>query len=95
MIYIKERRSLDASSNEVFGEALRRKYLSYIDFIAQIMDAGMEQSRLKNLDPKEMAWALLGMINSFVFQWIVNPHKTSLISKSEIIMSLFLRGAGR
>jgi len=93
-IFIKERGSLEATVNEDFGEALRQKYLSFIDLVTQVMLTGIEQSNLKDLDAREMAWALLGIINSFVFQWIINPQKVSLVSKSVVIMDLFLRGTG-
>ena len=93
-IFIKERGSLEATVNEDFGEVLRQKYLSFIDLVAQVMLTGIEQSKLKDLDAREMAWALLGIINSFVFQWIINPRGASLVSKSVVIMDLFLRGAG-
>ncbi|MBI4620817.1 MAG: TetR/AcrR family transcriptional regulator [Desulfobacterales bacterium] len=93
-IFIKERGSLEATVNEDFGEVLRQRYLSYIDLVADVMLKGIRQSKLKDLDAREMAWALLGIINSFVFQWIINPQKGTLVSKSVIIMDLFLRGAG-
>lgn len=93
-IFIKERGSLEATVNEDFGEVLRQKYLSFIDLVVDVMLEGIRQSKLKDLDAREMAWALLGIINSFVFQWIINPQKVSLVSKSVVIMDLFLRGAG-
>ena len=95
VIFIRERRSMEATSNEDFGDVLRKKYLLYIDLVAHVMLAGIEQSKLKDLDPKELAWALLGIMNSFVFQWIINPQKASLVSKSTVIMDLFMKGTER
>ena len=94
IIFIKERRSLEATVNEDFGEVLRQKYLSYIDLVSNVMLEGIKESKLKDLDPREMTWALLGIMNSFVFQWIINPQKESLVSKSGTIVNLFLHGAG-
>jgi hypothetical protein len=40
----------------------------------------------------DLAYALIGIINSFVFEWIISPKPFPLISKAETILEIFLRG---
>lgn len=94
-IFIQERNTLESQVNFKLGETIRQKYLSYIEFVTQIMKKGVKERDLKKLNPKELAFFLMGIMNSFVFQWILNPREELLTSKLPLIRELFLEGASK
>jgi hypothetical protein len=50
---------------------------------------------LKSLPPLDLAHALVGMVNSFIFEWLITPKPYSLISKVDTILEIFLKGTQR
>lgn len=93
-IYIRDRYHFEWNMKDEFGEKVHHKYVSYISFVAEIIQEGIQNKELKEVDPFELAHALTGMINSFIFQWVLkDTEKGSLTAKSRTILSLFLNGA--
>ena len=54
----------------------------------------LQGRKLKGMDPRDMAHGFVGIVNSFVFEWIMSPRAYSLISKAQTIMNIFFEGVG-
>lgn len=93
-IYIRNRYHFEWNIKDEFGEQVHLKYVSYISFVAEVIKEGIQSGKIKKMEPFELAHALTGMINSFIFQWVLkNDERESLTVKSRTIVSLFLNGA--
>jgi len=67
--------------------------VAYIHLLAQVMKQGIKEGAFKPEDPMDLAHALVGIINSFVFEWLIAPRPYSLLSKADTVLDIFLRGA--
>jgi AcrR family transcriptional regulator len=93
-IYIRDRYHFEWNMKDEFGEKVHVKYVSYISFVSEVIKEGIRGGEIKEVDPSELAHALTGMINSFIFQWVLkNAEEESLTAKGRTIVSLFLNGA--
>jgi hypothetical protein len=43
--------------------------------------------------PKDLAHAFVGIVNSFVFEWLISREPYPLISKLDTVIEIFLNGA--
>ena len=66
--------------------------VAYIHLLAQVMKQGIKDGTFKPEDPMDLAHALVGIINSFVFEWLVSPGSYPLSSRKETILEIFMRG---
>jgi hypothetical protein len=69
--------------------------VSYIHLFAQVMKQGIKDGTFKPEDPMDLAHALVGIVNSFVFEWLIAPRPYPLRSKVDTVLDIFLRGAQR
>jgi hypothetical protein len=74
------------------GKDLHEKMVSYIHLLAGVMREGIEVGEFKPLNPMDLAHALVGIVNSFVFEWIISRESYPLISKLETVLEIFLGG---
>jgi AcrR family transcriptional regulator len=72
---------------------MKQKFIGYLDLISKVMQEGISNKLLRNMDPRTLASALMGMLNSFTMQWILQGGKGSLAAMKSIILELFFRGA--
>ncbi len=47
------------------------------------------------MDPMDLAHALVGIVNSFVFEWLISHETYPLISKLDTVLEIFLGGVQR
>ena len=93
-IYISERNRFEWTIKDDLGKGVHEKFVAYIDSLEEVMRLGIEEGQLKEMDPRDMAHGFVGIVNSFVFEWIMNPRPYSLVSKGRIIMNIFFEGVG-
>ncbi|MCE8423765.1 MAG: TetR/AcrR family transcriptional regulator, partial [Candidatus Methanoperedens sp.] len=60
----------------ILRDRLIADYFKHIGFVAQIMRMGMDAKTLKTNDPQMMAYALLGIIRSFIYYWMLTEKDT-------------------
>jgi len=94
-IFLQERSTLESSVGAAARGELRKKYLAYIDFVAHVMARAIKKGELQNLPPREFAYSLVGILNSFIFHWTLYPQGNELISKVPFIYDLFLNGVAQ
>lgn len=83
-----------SDENTTLREKFIENHINHVGFIEKILETGVRQQRLKSINARAMACSLVGMMNSFKFHWIVDPHGRSLTAKVPVVMDLFLKGAG-
>jgi TetR/AcrR family transcriptional regulator len=94
-IYISERSRFEWTVKEDLGKRIHEKMVSYIRLLAQVMRQGIKDGTFKPKDPMDLAHALVGIVNSFVFEWLIAPRPYPLLSKVDTVLDIFLRGAQR
>jgi len=94
-IYISERSRFEWNVKEDLGKGVHNKMVAYIRLLAKVMEEGIKAGELKSLPPLDLAHALVGMVNSFIFEWLITPKPYSLISKADTVLEIFLKGAQR
>lgn len=91
-IYASERTRFEWTVKDELGKDLHEKMVAYIHLLAAVMREGIEAGELKPLNPMDLAHALVGIVNSFVFEWIISRESYPLISKLETVLEIFLGG---
>jgi TetR/AcrR family transcriptional regulator len=92
-IYISERNRFEWTVKDDLGKGIYEKMVTYINILAEVMKQGIDEGELKSLDPLDLAHALVGIVNSFVFEWIISQEAYPLISKLDSVLEIFLGGA--
>jgi len=91
-IYISERSRFEWTVKEELGKGIHDKMVAYIKTLSQVIKQGIKEGEFKPIDPMDLAHALVGIVNSFVFEWLISPQPYSLSSKMDTILEVFLRG---
>src|SRR4030042_5184893 len=85
-IYTSERSRFEWAVKDELGKDLHEKMVAYIHLLAGVMRQGIEEGELKPLDPMVLALALVGIVNSFVFEWIISRESYPLSLKLETVL---------
>jgi len=80
--------------NELKQELIN-KHFSYIKIISNIIKEGIHEGELKEGNADDLSSALVGMMNVFSFNWLLNQQQGSLMAKAPAVINLFLNGASR
>jgi len=76
----------------ILRDRLIADYFKHIGFVADIMRLGMDTKTLKTKDPQMIAYALLGVIRSFIYYWMLKEKHTVLSDKVDCVADIFLNG---
>lgn len=74
------------------GKKIHEKMVAYIHLLVQVMKQGIEEGKLKAMEPLDLAHAFEGIVHSFIFEWLISPESYPLISKRDTILEIFLNG---
>lgn len=86
-----EHLSLSEGSVELRKRMLR-DYAIYVSFVEAVMQGGIRSGILKPMDPRMMAAALTGIINSYASKWLALAEGTSLTDNVRFVVDIFLQG---
>ena len=92
-IYISERNRFEWTVKDELGKGLHEKMIAYISILAEVMRQGIEREEFRSMNPMDLAHALVGIVNSFVFEWMISRESYPLISKLNMVLEIFLGGA--
>jgi AcrR family transcriptional regulator len=67
-------------------------YAVYVSFIEGVMRAGISAGILKKMDPRMMAAALTGIINSYASRWLTVAEGAPLMDNVRLVVDIFLQG---
>ena len=91
-IYASEHTRFEWTVKDELGKDLHEKMVAYIHLLAGVMREGIEAGEFKPLNPMDLAHALVGIVNSFVFEWIISRESYPLSSKLETVLEIFFGG---
>ncbi len=79
------------------GSAVLRKrmvadYAVHVSFTEGVIREGIRAGILKEMDPRMMAAALTGIINSFASKWLAMMEGASLMDNVSFVINIFLEG---
>ena len=94
-IYISERNRFEWTVKDDLGKGLHEKMVAYINILAEVMRQGIKEGKFRPLNPMDLAHTLVGIVNSFVFEWLISREPYPLISKLDTVLEIFLGGAQR
>jgi AcrR family transcriptional regulator len=84
-----------SEGSEALRERMMRDYADHISFIEKVIREGIGTGDLKKMDPRMMAAALLGIINSCSFKWLTVAKEGTLETKVPFVLDIFLQGVRR
>ena len=91
-IYTSERSRFEWTVKDELGRGLHEKMIAYINILAEVMRQGIEEGEFRPLNPMDLAHALVGIVNSFIFEWMMSRESYPLISKLDTVLEIFLGG---
>ncbi len=94
-IYTSEGSRFEWTVKDELGKGIHEKIVTYIHILAEVMNQGIEGGEFRALNPMDLAHALVGIVNSFIFEWLISPQSYPLISKLDTVLEIFLGGAQR
>jgi hypothetical protein len=94
-IYISERNRFEWTVKDDLGKGIHEKMVTYINILAEVMSQGIKEKEFKPINPMDLAYALVGIVNSFVFEWLISHETYPLISKLDTVLEIFLGGVQR
>ncbi len=92
-IYTSEGSRFEWTVKDELGKGIHEKMVTYIHILAEVMNQGIEGGEFRALNPMELAHALVGIVNSYIFEWLISPQSYPLISKLDTVLEIFLGGA--
>lgn len=92
-IYTSEGSRFEWTVKDELGKGIHKKMVTYIHILAEVMNQGIEGGEFRALNPMELAHALVGIVNSYIFEWLISPQSYPLISKLDTVLEIFLVGA--
>ncbi len=93
-LYLSEQLATLEAVRERLGVKADHLYGQFFRLYQEVMERGIEREELKPLPPSHLTRAFMGILNSFFFDWL-KGHIESLQEAQEIVLSLFVEGAGR
>jgi hypothetical protein len=66
--------------------------VAYINILTEVMQQGVEEGEFRSMNPMDLAHAFVGIVNSFVFEWMIGRESYPLISKLDTVLEIFLGG---
>jgi AcrR family transcriptional regulator len=93
-IYISEQNRFEwtVKIQDDLGKVIHEKITTYMNILVKVMREGINGGELKSMDPRDMAQAFLGIVNSLVIEWLISKGYYPLISKAETVLGIFLKG---
>lgn len=92
-IFLVERAYFEWDIKADFGERVYYLYLSFIDYVTDMIGELVEKGLLKAVKPRDLAISLIGITNSMLFQMFLESSEWDLEDRASLITELFLEGA--
>lgn len=95
-IYFAETRGSGFSIHASLDKRMRKEYDNLIQFVADLFDKGIKQKVFFKAAPYDLALALDGLTNAFLFSWLESEDKNddALLNKLPTIQEIFFGQVG-
>ena len=94
-IFIRRESTAFSEGDSELKERIISDYMDHIDYIEAIVRGGVAGGTLRQLPTRSLAFALAGMINSFIFSWMCMPGEEPLSARTDILVDIYLHGVGQ
>jgi AcrR family transcriptional regulator len=94
-IYISEMNRFEWTIKDDLRKTIYKKMVAYNKILSEVIKQGVKEGEFKPMSPLDLTNALMGIVNSLVFEWLISSTPYSLNSKVDNILEIFLRGAQR
>jgi len=92
-IYTQERMGDRFSNNELWREKVGPGIQQLRERLADAFRGGIEQGLFRgDLTPQDMAIALDGLSDGFMFEWLIDPENFSFAEKLDVMLKMFFDG---
>ncbi len=94
-LYFAETRGAGFNIKAGFDLDLLRQHDEFMEKLAAVFERGIKENVFRALDPYDMALALDGIVNSFLFRAVKNPTLFRKMDNLSIAEDIFLEGVLR
>lgn len=94
-LFISTRSGLEWTVKDDLGEAVNRIYNRHLDLMETIVTEAIARGEVKPLPPAEITHAIAGLMNAFIFQWVVERTDRPLADQLPVLTELLLHGVAR
>ncbi len=77
---------------EKIERQFKKKYLAHLYLLEDYFKRGMKAGVFKKLDSQSASIALVGLINSLIYKWLISEKEYSIKKEKKIIMATFFDG---
>ena len=84
-----------SSFGKEIGERFRTRCFTPIEVLVDVLQTGMKGGKVKKLDPRSAAFALVGMCNLTLYRWLMSDKPYPLDKEIRLIAEIFLTGISR
>ena len=92
-LYTRERLGDRFSNSDLWWKSVAPLYEEIMAQLAHTFQSGIDQGSFRSdIDPADMAIALDGLTDGFMYAWLMAPDKNSFAEKKETITRLFIAG---
>jgi AcrR family transcriptional regulator len=91
-LFIRGESTTLSDANAALRDRMIKNYLNHLSFVEGFMREGIKDKKLKAEDPRAMAAALIGIVRSFIFNWMLSDRNVSLISQTDQVVNIFFDG---
>jgi len=92
LIFLRGESDLSPAMMDTMRRRLQDDYFTHLSFVENILKAGMKKGMIRRLPPHEIAAALSHLIRAAAIDWMFLQPKEPLVSKTQIILDIFLNG---
>lgn len=91
-IYISEWNRFEWTVKDELAKGVHENMVAYINILSEVIRQGIKKEEFRPINPKDLAHALVGIVNSFIFEWMISRESYPLISKLDTVLEIFLGG---
>ncbi|WP_428267910.1 TetR/AcrR family transcriptional regulator [Haliangium sp.] len=92
VMFLAQRPTFDCGIDSEFGQLSRDNYLKWVDYMADLLAAGMDAGAVRRTDPHDLAFIIIGVVNANIFRWIGEGHTGKLQDSVPALMEFVMHG---
>lgn len=92
IVFADQQGGAKSAMNKVISDMARDNYLGWISFTSELLGKGMQEGAVRQGDPRDLAYFLIGTVNAAVFRWVAGDLPTPLQDHVTVLLELLLTG---
>jgi AcrR family transcriptional regulator len=91
-LYFGETHGVSFNIKAGLDEDIRKLYDEMVRHLSSVIEKGIQEKLIREVDPYYLAVALEGLTNAFLFCWLEDPDRHPYEANISLIKELFLKG---